>query len=1794
MGYDLAPIVGKKAAAIGWDMLGEFGEEAYQYVTAEESKYLVQRILNPELDSSFDERMQQYVRDGEFWTSGFFGALGAGAMQTAGRAINDAIAGKGNSENARRLKNINDFGPMIKYWASEVRRAEDLGDVDAKAEAEDVMTSILGSKSVQVGGLNETIDMVETMYKEGGPTQEDLELIGIDEEDAKTMREKFPNIATKLQRVGELYDYHIKNFDSDLAAAMAIGEFQREGLYRSVENLKSQVAEQSHKVVHYDNLSLAGQQIFDANIDIKAYQKRIDGLKRRLLSDPNLKANPLARSDVAAQLESSETALNELIADKDNAVQNRSAEDKANDSKYESQMTPELQEAVGKLNSLKTKLAYSELATQSVQQQMDQLRQEQKERAKRPKKEPEVTPTPAPETTVEEEPVVATEDREKEASQRKKERESEIKETTGKQGVAPERLVDNDSKDYTVNQLLHAGGASYVGFLNGEQGVFSFEGGQFIFKDSKNNNIRVLETDELSGKSLGSFGAVLAKHSVFNTDMNVTSGVFTLTIGSHTYYTLPLDNPISAIGYDKDGNEASITVYLKDGKTPVTFTAPPLVHEFAYGVRLFEETKEKILSDFFKLDDNKGVRILDIGSEHGKEYEVYNKDGRWVVVDPESGKTIRKDSKVAARVIGGFNEDMWAINMYKISKVGQITNKEDEKNEIYGLVKYLKPPTPEQTNRSADVSTIQDPKGDTGEEGIPTAESTERGDKAEDSIVNEYAKDRADEEVTTEMAKEDAERQPESLQGSSTSVEPLSDEEIPTEHKAKASRMIMGKPDSVVGVWVPDKPSSEEMNKILSNPASNIKGFTAEIDASGAKEGMSDEAIGQLDMQITLRDDKGKVVGDDIYMPKTTNKYVTNDTERSFILDHRKQIITDALAGRRTITRVSLSPGEPNNTGTNKNILELLAKAGKELSGVDFAYGDLNRVPNYLNGMQDDLAHVNALELGPGNVAMVHNMTVNGQHVATKLNPTKLGKTLAQILWQAFYNSGTTEGAFQAVYKGPGVTGNITNNFIVNLLTFAGNISKERVEMGATHLANKVLAYKFNKGNPYVEYNYDLKKGDTTKIYIKNHTPEQVNEFVSFIAENKNLALDFGRLNELVPESFTIGNMKFAKGQSYLHEVLLNNFAVTDIDLYSGNSAYKSPLLQIDFGNQVEAEPVVETEREKEITLTADDVYDPGFEGSKIRYNNIVWTVERFSPIFEEDTRDYLSEAESGEQGMFEAEMAFKGGEEEVEPAVKKPSAHIELRDELGKLSVVTDLELIGNAVFISKGEKKKEGPSLDDILNSDIPFRHRTSVRNVQEKIDLNKELAWLRAKLGNVSLLQFNEIVSMAIQKGRDVMGFVYEGAIGIFEDAAPGTVYHEAFEHVFTNYLTPKQQERVIREAKERYAPEMLAHYQKDNVDNLTDKQVAHFMADRFMEYVESDGEVKPDGPQMRNWFQKILDFIKALVQFNRSEMDKLFEAIQREDFRNRADTFSREEQDNIVQNIGYLLMTENNIDKFGDIEELDFNLVKDHLSKQLEQFRAVTDPNEALQAAKLASVYERILMEWDDFVDLTHDYLGTINIQRKDGELVADDEENEVNEFERFDKAPYEISAKDNVRTEIKLLIASLPSSKERDPLTGLFRFVDFHTMWMDLINDLHDAPTDKIMLDRLSVKAKKSLPHHVLLYGGKSRLGLLNGPDELRIKFWQTMYKHKNDFTDFRYNTFNGEVVAAGMRSSFTRTQATKHLQQWGQQFVTSNLFNQATKQPDKNQASALVNKFGKFIRDVRNSYKGKSFTRGTI
>lgn len=269
MGQSTLPIVGKKSAAIGWDMLTEGAEEAYQYIAQKEGEYIANKAYDPSLKTSFSDRLDKYTSDGDFWTQGFFGALGAGVVQTTGKAINQMITG---SRVNPRISDIDSWGEQFSYWNKRMKEAQTDGDESAERFSKDGLWTSLGVKSAQLGNIDNARDFLKTMQN---PTKEDLERFNVNEDDLKVFQTEIPKGMEKLRRIGKLYNDNLKQYEPSKAAMVTYSQSLLEDQVANENRLQGSVNEDLSKIPNLSSLPANVQSYLLQSIDNKLIGKRI-------------------------------------------------------------------------------------------------------------------------------------------------------------------------------------------------------------------------------------------------------------------------------------------------------------------------------------------------------------------------------------------------------------------------------------------------------------------------------------------------------------------------------------------------------------------------------------------------------------------------------------------------------------------------------------------------------------------------------------------------------------------------------------------------------------------------------------------------------------------------------------------------------------------------------------------------------------------------------------------------------------------------------------------------------------------------------------------------------------------------------------------------------------------------------------------------------------------------------------------------------------------------------------------------------------------------------------------------------------------------------------------------------------------------------------------------------------------------------------------------------------------------------------------------------------------------------
>lgn len=221
----LAQKLGKSSKAItarnmleyGTQMATEGFEEGYQYISAERNKDIELARMGLIDETDFNESIDKATKDGEFYTSMLFGALGAGVMQAASKGINKLInKGKLTTEDLR-LQNVDKWNASMKQYSDRLRAAEANNN---PLEYNIVTTEMLTDKLIEdaeVGNLGYSLERINDI---ANATAEEQEQFGMDSEDITHIKQKLPKIIELAARVEESYQNNLNETGNRTMASL--------------------------------------------------------------------------------------------------------------------------------------------------------------------------------------------------------------------------------------------------------------------------------------------------------------------------------------------------------------------------------------------------------------------------------------------------------------------------------------------------------------------------------------------------------------------------------------------------------------------------------------------------------------------------------------------------------------------------------------------------------------------------------------------------------------------------------------------------------------------------------------------------------------------------------------------------------------------------------------------------------------------------------------------------------------------------------------------------------------------------------------------------------------------------------------------------------------------------------------------------------------------------------------------------------------------------------------------------------------------------------------------------------------------------------------------------------------------------------------------------------------------------------------------------------------------------------------------------------------------------------------
>lgn len=439
----------------------------------------------------------------------------------------------------------------------------------------------------------------------------------------------------------------------------------------------------------------------------------------------------------------------------------------------------------------------------------------------------------------------------------------------------------------------------------------------------------------------------------------------------------------------------------------------------------------------------------------------------------------------------------------------------------------------------------------------------------------------------------------------------------------------------------------------------------------------------------------------------------------------------------------------------------------------------------------------------------------------------------------------------------------------------------------------------------------------------------------------------------------------------------------------------------------------------------------------------------------------------------------------------------------------------------------------------------------------DLDKAEAWFKERFGDK--VDFKIVTKLIAGKA---FGSFKDAAVYIYENAEIGTTYHEAFHAVTQMFLTNSQVKYLYNEVRLR---------KSNKGKKLTNKEIEEILAEEFRDYVMSDGKIKPELPIQRNFFQKLLDFIKGLFVNNPNSVQEIFDKVNtgfykderplrfesnnlyRNRIGDRNSTYTKHILDGIHHYFVQKLLAKKGEGLIYDLfsykgigkEDLNpiFEEIQTTLTKKASDYKEDADNTNYNQSVRESSAkkYEEIthaLNNWSQVIDAYVDYLKIYNLdlkttsiinQEPHGEEEVNDGKTEENKTggrnEYVDYDTLKVSTKKNASKIIKLFIGTLANTyidsngKEfvtSNPL-GLPTNVNFGETFSLLTNKLSGHPgfeQVKIILNKL--ETNNDLKWVKIL---KSRLSLNKiDKEELSfneintiIQFVQTFARNKNNF-----------------------------------------------------------------------------------
>lgn len=460
------------------------------------------------------------------------------------------------------------------------------------------------------------------------------------------------------------------------------------------------------------------------------------------------------------------------------------------------------------------------------------------------------------------------------------------------------------------------------------------------------------------------------------------------------------------------------------------------------------------------------------------------------------------------------------------------------------------------------------------------------------------------------------------------------------------------------------------------------------------------------------------------------------------------------------------------------------------------------------------------------------------------------------------------------------------------------------------------------------------------------------------------------------------------------------------------------------------------------------------------------------------------------------------------------------------------------------------------------------------KEKLNKIQAKNFLKQKLGMTDA-EINIIdVAVSSDMPATALSYMTKDSITLYNSDPSGVEFHEAYHRVSLLLLSDQERNKVYEEYR-RIHP---------NLKNASDKYIEEALAEEFRGYMMYKTPRK--SYRITKWFEKLRDFIMSL--FGRTTPTKIFRGIYEGKYANipvsqeakyRFEKAYRNRV-NFTQH-GYTFQNIKSLDNYNQAVEffaisyinqsLSSQSFVDDLTKIQIDYQDMRDLLEDLSYDENATPEQRaaaneLYEHFDIFQKDIKSYLDSLSLRQVKEEQEYDETEErdggeiEKENFDKYDKASYEVSVLHNIRPAVKLFLSSIEDRvydkatdsyvRDMNAETGIPRVTPFLSAWRRIVDKLFDEDTYDGLI-RKSAQLAKTDPFYASVYNKLSSVKDSN----LQTQIFQTITGYRHNFLTVGFQNVGTDTIQyiANLGGSVNLRNGKRLVSDWNKNFFSSNM-----------------------------------------